>query len=119
MMGIMRPNRALKGSLLLCLALAACGRSSNLAGQETISCAIGVGAAWRDDCPVERARDLLTVRHADGGFRRFRIVHDGRGVVPADGAERADIRIAGKDAIELSIGQDRYRVPVRFAEGGK
>jgi hypothetical protein len=119
MMGIMHPNRALKGSVLLCLALAGCGSPSESAGRETIFCAIGANAAWRDDCPVERTRDLLTVRHADGGFRRFRIVQDGRGVVPADGAERADIGIAGKDEIELSVGQDRYRLPVRFAEGKK
>ncbi|WP_176595762.1 hypothetical protein [Sphingobium aromaticivastans] len=113
----MRPDHAWKGWPLLCLVLAGCGHSPDSGGAETIACAIGANAAWSDDCLVERVRDLVTVRHADGGFRRFRIVHDGRGVVPADGAERAAISIAGKDEIELSVGQDRYRLPARFAEG--
>lgn len=123
MIGVKHPQRALKGSLLLCLALAGCGRpsgSGSLAdkGHEMIACAIGADAPWKDDCPVERDRDLLTIRHVDGGFRRFLIVHDGRGVVPADGAESASILIAGKGEIELRAGQDRYRLPAQFA-GGK
>ncbi|BAI96563.1 MULTISPECIES: hypothetical protein [Sphingobium] len=109
-------------SLLTCLALAGCGGSlgaGELAGKgrELISCAIGPGAEWSEDCPVERDGELLTVRHADGGFRRFRIVHDGRGIAPADGAEEASILVAGKGAIELSVGQDRYRFPARLSEG--
>ncbi|WP_352000023.1 hypothetical protein VVT58_04525 [Sphingobium sp. SJ10-10] len=107
---------------MLCLALAGCGRPSGSGGladegHEMIPCAIGADAAWKDDCPVEHDHDLLTIRHADGGFRRFLIVHDGRGVVPADGAENAAILIAGKGEIELRAGQDRYRLPAQFAGG--
>lgn len=121
---VMHRHRALKGSFLLCLALAGCDRPAGSGGMagggaETIPCAIGEDAAWSRDCPVERNRDLLTVRHADGGFRRFRIVQDGRSVIAADGAEPANILIVGKGEIELSVGQDRYRLPARFAEGAR
>ena len=109
-------NRILGGSFLLCLLLLA-GCSSPEGRHETIPCAIGTDAAWSSDCPVERNRDMLTIRHADGGFRRFLIVRDGNGLVAADGAEQASILITGKDEIELSIGHDRYRLPARFAEG--
>ena len=118
---MMKPG-VLVGGLFLCLALAGCGRRSGAEegaglGQERICCAVGPGAEWTGDCPVERDQDLLTVRHADGGFRRFRIVRDGRGVVPADGAEQASILAVGKGMIELSVGQDRYRLPARLSEG--
>ncbi|WP_313808954.1 hypothetical protein [Sphingobium sp.] len=117
-------SRALKNGLApclaLCLALTACGRPSGsgdmTAMSQAVPCAIGAGSAWSRDCAVERDRDILTVRHADGGFRRFRIVRDGRGVVPADGAEQAGILVMGKGEIELSVGQDRYRLPARLAE---
>src|SRR3546814_14381651 len=66
----MMRRRALM-SLLTCLALAGCGGSSGAGelagkGRELISCAIGPGAEWSEDCPVERDGELLTVRHADG-----------------------------------------------------
>ena len=115
-----RPG-VLVGSFFLCLGLAGCGRRSGAGeqageGQERISCAIGPGVGWTEDCLVEQDRDLLTVRHVDGGFRRFQIVHDGRGVVPADGAEQAAIVVVGKGMIELSVGKDRYRLPARLSE---
>ena len=54
---------------------------------------------------------MLTVRHADDGrFHRLLVTRDGRGVVAADGAERAVVAIAG-DGIEVVIGGDRYRLP--------
>lgn len=111
----------LVGNLFLCMALAGCGGRSGAGdlageGQERISCAIGPGVGWTEDCLIEQDRDLLTVRHVDGGFRRFQIVHDGRGVVPADGAEQAAIVVVGKGMIELSVGQDRYRLPARLSQ---
>lgn len=117
-------SRSLMQDALLCLALTGCSprpESGELAGKgrEKIFCAIGPGAEWSEDCAVERDGKMLTVRHADGGFRRFRIVHDGRGIAPADGAEQAGIQVAGKGAIALSVGQDRYRLPARFSEGKK
>ncbi len=80
-------------------------------------CAIGPGAQWTRDCLIERGDDqeILTLRHPGGGFRRLRIVTDGRGVVPADGSEDADVTIAGDRSIEVSIGEDRYRLPATVA----
>ncbi|MDX3899655.1 MAG: hypothetical protein QHC40_03950 [Sphingobium sp.] len=76
-----------------------------------VDCAIGGGARWTRDCLLERDGDLLTIRHADGGFRRLRIVTDGHGVAAADGAEEAIIRIDGEKRIMVMVGQDLYRLP--------
>ena len=54
---------------------------------------------------------ILTVRKADGGFRRLRVTTDGRGVVAADGAERARVVILPDGRIEVEIGSDRFRLP--------
>jgi len=64
---------------------------------------------------VERDGDLLTLRHSDGGFRRLRIVRDGRGVITADGAELVTVNMADKGQIELSIGGEGYRLPATVA----
>lgn len=76
-----------------------------------VDCAIGTGATWTRDCWIEQAGEMLTIRHADGGFRRFRIVTDGRGVVAADGAEGAVVTIDGDRRIAVRAGQDQYRLP--------
>lgn len=82
---------------------------------ERLPCALGEGSPFSPTCIVERQRDaagaLLTIRHRDGGFRRLRIATDGRGVIAADGAEASTVRVIGKNEIEVSIGQDRYRLP--------
>lgn len=80
-----------------------------------VDCAIGGGAQWTRDCLIEQQGDMLTIRHADGGFRRFRIVTDGRGVVPADGAEAAVVRVDGDRWIAVTVGQDLYRLPATIA----
>ncbi|WP_150291371.1 hypothetical protein [Sphingobium estronivorans] len=108
------------GGLLLSLPLMGCGdqsRSEHV--QPTIECAIGAGTEWSGDCPVERDGDIVTVRHADGGFRRFRIIQNGHSLMPADGAEESSSRRVDGDRIELSIGQDRYRLPARWIEALK
>ena len=63
----------------------------------------------------DRGGDMLTLRHPDGGFRRLRIVRDGRGLVSADGAEEAKLAIIDKGLIEVAIGADRYRLPATVA----
>ncbi len=79
-----------------------------------VDCAIGGGARWTRDCLLERNGDLLTIRHADGGFRRLRIVSDGHGVAAADGAEEAIVRVDGEKRIMVTVGQDLYRLPATF-----
>ncbi|WHO37148.1 hypothetical protein PMI04_011220 [Sphingobium sp. AP49] len=110
---------------LACLSLAACsdkGRDASDGPNATAQiddgnadCAIGVDGGWAHDCRIDRAGDLLTLRHPDGGFRRLRIVTDGRGLVSADGAERAKLTIIADRRIEVAIGPDRYRLPATVA----
>jgi hypothetical protein len=116
----------------LAIALAACGSSKDSGGANSlqeaeaqsradaansgqIECAIGGAAAFTRTCTVERESSngdlVLLIRHADGGFRRFRVLTDGRGVVAADGAEPAVTQLLGPKAIEVSVGADRYRLP--------
>jgi hypothetical protein len=104
---------------LLCgLTMTGCGQPEETAGAR-IQCAIGADAVWAENCLVERQGGLLTLRHADGGFRRFRIVSDGRGVLSADGAEDASIRIIGRNRIELIVGDDHYRLPALLSQGAR
>lgn len=90
------------------------GAAGNAPGVETIPCAIAGAGAFANDCVVERARVdgalHLIVRHPDGGFRRFEVVQDGRGLVVADGAETAVARLNG-EVLEVAVGADRYRFP--------
>ncbi|WP_244648977.1 hypothetical protein [Sphingomonas sp. CFBP 13714] len=79
-----------------------------------VPCAKGA-AALAPDCTIEQARGpdgvILTLRHADGGFRRLRISADGRGVIAADGAERARVTASTAGSIDVALGTDRYRLP--------
>ena len=88
---------------------------ANSAGR--IDCALGGGSDFARQCSVEEmAGDdgaILTIRHPDGGFRRLRITHDGRGVIAADGAEAAKVTVLDKGMIEVAIGGARYRLPAR------
>ena len=123
----MRISEALAKAGLLCLALAGCdGSGETAAGQQAMyssasstggvaDCAIGAAADWSRSCPVERTGDLVTLRHPVGGFRRFQVVKDGRGLVAADGAEQATVTVTGQDQIEISVGEDRYRLPATMA----
>jgi hypothetical protein len=54
---------------------------------------------------------VLTVSHPDGSFHRLLVTKDGRGVVAADGAEKAVVTVIGQDSIEVALGGDRYRLP--------
>lgn len=106
--------------LILPLSLAACDREPEavrdpvVAKADRVDCAIG-GAALAGSCTVERRADrdgiVLTLRHGDGGFRRLRIARDGRGVIAADGAEAATVKIVVPNRIEVAIGDARYRLP--------
>jgi len=119
-----------------CLLLTACGGETGELGNEVqpeqaptqasapvddgkADCAIGPDAAWARDCLIERAGEMLTIRHPDGGFRRFRVLADGRGLEAADGAEMARLQIVGTGLVEIRIGGDRYRLPVKVAGSGQ
>ena len=116
--------------LLVPFALAACGQPegnanslqeaealarSDAADNGQIDCAIGGATAFKRTCSVERETAngelMLTIRHGDGGFRRFRVMKDGSGVVAADGAEPAVVHVLGTSGIEVQVGTDKYRLP--------
>lgn len=80
-----------------------------------IPCALAGASDFTRQCTVDRGVSdeglTLTVRRPDGGFRRLLVTKDGRGVIAADGAEKATVTIAGTNEIEVAIGGDRFRLP--------
>jgi hypothetical protein len=113
-----------KLALLALLSLAACGdpkssadqrEAAAPAGAEKIDCAVNGAIGFERVCVVERSTGadglVLTVRHPSGGFRRLQVTRDGRGIIPADGAESAVVRILDDAHIEVAIGSDRYKLP--------
>ena len=116
--------------LPLLLALAACGdrnsdnrvltqaeanQSSDAADGGRVECALAGAKAFARTCTLDRAEGadglFLTLHHPDGGFDRLQVTKDGRGVVAADGAQPAVVKLVGSDTIEVAIGADRYRLP--------
>jgi hypothetical protein len=80
-----------------------------------IECRPAGAADFERVCRVDRADTeagrVLTIRKADGGFRRLLVAADGRGVVAADGAERATVTNLPDNRMEVEIGGDRFRLP--------
>jgi hypothetical protein len=107
--------------LTLALLLAACDKSPSEGGEggkaagAAIPCALAGARQFTPVCKVERSTAangiVLTIHHPDGGFRRLQVATDGRGVVAADGADTATVKVVGADAIEVGVGEDRYRLP--------
>jgi hypothetical protein len=112
----------------LVLLLAACGSdpeadlkaaegetAEEAALQGKIECALAGSKDFSRKCTTERVSgaegQMLVVRHADGGFRRFKILTDGRGLSPADGFDETKISILKNGMIEVSSGDDKYRLP--------
>lgn len=119
----------ISSALLLPLALAACEKQTDtqvLANVEAqqgdqaneegrVNCATGGSGEFKRVCDVDREESprglLLTLRNPDGGFHRVLVTDDGRGVIAADGAEKAQVTIVRKDEIEVALGGDSYRLP--------
>lgn len=94
--------------------LAACGGPPESKAETRIECAVDGATVFTRVCTVERTSGpdvLFTIRSPSGSFRRLAATSDGRGVMAADGAEPAAVRIVGPGLIEVSIGGDRYRLP--------
>ncbi len=83
-----------------------------------IECALAASSRFERTCTTERVAgadgQLLLIRHADGGFRRFRILSDGRGLAPADGFDQTNIALIENGLIEVSSGDDKYRLPAQI-----
>jgi hypothetical protein len=80
-----------------------------------IECRVDSAAQFERTCSLESSQSprgrVLTLRKADGGFRRLLQTSDGRGVVAADGAARAHVTLLQDGRIEVEIGGDRFRLP--------
>lgn len=95
--------------------LSACGSQPAPEADARIECAVDGAEQFARVCTLERtpgAELLLTVRSPSGSFRRLVAAGDGSSVTAADGAEPAQVEAAGDGVIEVSIGADRYRLPV-------
>jgi hypothetical protein len=116
---------------LALLLLAACGSAERSAVQSNgaaapslgeadnrIDCRAAGEAAFTRSCSVESADSpggrILTIRKADGGFRRLRVTSDGTGVAAADGAEQAHVSLAPDQRLEVEIGGDHFLLPARI-----
>jgi hypothetical protein len=112
----MREKPRMKRLAALLPLLAACGSPPVGEADRRILCAVDGATEFARVCTVERTPGpdvLLTLRSPSGSFRRLVATEDGRGVMAADGAEPAAVKTIGTDLIEVSIGGDRYRLPVR------
>lgn len=120
---------------LLLASLAGCGRDGSVpiaqaekdagdpaARDGMIVCALAGSDRFERTCTTEQIAEpngkMLVIRHADGGFRRFNILTDGRGLAPADGFDETRIRVLGANMIELSSGDDKYRLPAQIKGQG-
>jgi hypothetical protein len=118
-------------ALTLALALAACGGNSaeDLKNAEKdadeaaaldgkIECALAGSVTFERNCTTEQIAGsegkILVIRHPDGGFRRFDILTDGRGLAPADGFDETRISLLSDGMIEVSSGDDKYRLPAQI-----
>jgi hypothetical protein len=110
----MREKPRMKRPAALLLLLSACGGPPAARAEERIECAVDGATSFARVCTVERTAGpdvLFTLRSPNGSFRRLAKTSDGRGVMAADGAEPATVRVIGPALIEVSIGADRYRLP--------
>lgn len=82
---------------------------------DTVLCQVDGAAKVEPVCRSEVSGDRLTIRHPDGGFRRFRIVTDGRGLVAADGFDSASVTIIQGDRIAVKVGADLYDLQAQIA----
>ncbi len=113
------------------LSLGACGKNDdealndaeNAAAEQAaldgkVECALAGSSSFERTCTTERIAgtdsQILVIRHADGGFRRFKILTDGRGLAPADGFDETKISLIENGMIELSSGDDKYRLPAQI-----
>lgn len=92
--------------------------ASQAANDGRIECAINGDTGFSSGCQSERLSGetgvTLIVRHPDGGFRRFNVLTDGRGLEAADGSEKAKIEIIEDNKILVSVGSDKYIMPARI-----
>ena len=103
------------------LLLASCGgppvTNDAVEPDNRVECRAMGEARFARTCTIDAADTadgrVLTIRKADGGFRRLRVTTDGSVIVAADGAERTHVTILPDRRTEVEIGGDRFRLPAR------
>ena len=72
-----------------------------------VECAVPGAKSFAYACAIDRTQTqdglYLTLRHPDGGFRRLLVTNDGRGVIAADGAEKAEVTPLAPDLSLIHI----------------
>lgn len=100
------------------MALASCSATpeskvATAAPADRIECAIGGATSFTQTCAIERGEgDALVLRHADGGFRRIDLAPDGA-ISAGDGSDGPVGKALPDGRFELTLGNDRYRLPPR------
>ncbi len=111
-------------ALALVVLLAACGSGGtpDKPSADQIACALAGSADFSAQCGVDRVERngtlFLVVHHPNGGFRRFEVLKDGRGLSVADGAHPGVVTIEG-NFLEIRVGRDRYRFPYKAKSGAQ
>lgn len=118
----------ISSAFLAIVLIAACGKPDNgtlaevekdaerdAAAEGLVECAVSESARFSRNCATEMVSgpdgSILVIRHPDGGFRRFAMLKDGRGLAAADGFDDTRVTVIGDGMIELTSGADRYRLP--------
>jgi hypothetical protein len=105
-------------SAAIILMLSSCGAApvvenkvSQAKPDDRIECALGGTQDFTRACAIERGEEtMLTLRHSDGGFRRLTLEPDGT-IDSADGADALTVRKLGDGRTEVTVGEERYRLP--------
>ena len=118
------------------LGIAACGKNDKAAFDQAeksaskeaaldgkIECALAGSSTFDRVCTTDKISgpegQILVIRHPDGGFRRFNILTDGRGLSPAEGFDETKITILSSGLIELKSGDDLYHLPAQIKASEK
>jgi hypothetical protein len=110
------PRASIATAILL---LPACGSSDDAIPGEPIDCRPTSAGKFERICTIQRTDSpdgrVIVARAPDGGFRRFLIVRDGRGVIAADGAEPVAVRPGDAAHVDVTAGDMVYRLPAKVA----
>lgn len=103
-------------ALLLLAALTACEGQDAAEAPNALAISCTPDGAAPGQCGVTRAsvdgNTVLTVTEPDGGFRRLAVDAEGK-VATADGAIAATVAPASDGTLEVTVEDDRYRLPAR------
>ncbi len=93
-------------------------RDEQASNDGKVECALEGSERFERTCSTEQINadgaKMLVIHHPDGGFRRFDILTDGRGLAPADGFDETRIAVREGGMIEVSSGDDVYRLPAQI-----